>query len=42
MWRNILQEITENAPPPRATEDVPNGFALGSRMKLILTMPVYC
>jgi len=26
MRRNILQEIAENAPPPGATEDVPDGF----------------
>jgi len=28
MRRNILQEIAENAPPPGATEDVPDGFFL--------------
>ena len=28
MWRNSLQEIAENTPPPGTTEDVPGEFVL--------------
>ena len=39
MWRNILQETAQKAPPPGATEDVPD--STNKEYKQLLNERVY-